>query len=182
MARKRIARRVVASAVAVIALTIASAAAAESGAVPSVYRCKLANGSIAYQDFPCKGGVAVEIKPDAADPAAIERLQRQQADFDRAYAQRQAEEAAQRERQYVAPPRAPLPPQAENDYETYDQPTYFFYGGVPSVGFRNHDKMSRDRNHGNPPQVMHHQLPKPAKPAPTPPLSPGQRVQPLTLS
>ena len=181
MIRHPMPRRIAASAVAVIALAIASAATAESAAAPSVYRCKQANGSIAYQDFPCKGGTAVDIKADAPDPIAIERLQRQQAEFDRAYAQRQAEEAAQRQR--VEPPRASLPPLSENDYEPYDQPTYFFYGGsVPSVGFRNQDKMSRDRNHGNPPQVMHHQLPKPPRPAPTPPLTPGQRVQPLTMS
>lgn len=175
-------RRTLAFSAAALALALATGADAQGGGVPAVYRCKQANGAIAYQDFPCKGGVAVDIKADAADPAAIERLQKQQADFDRAYAQRQAEEAAQRERQYVAPPRAPLPPQAENDYETYDQPTYFFYGGVPSAGFRNRDKMSRGRNHGNPPQVIHHQPPKPARPAPTPPLSPGQRVQPLGMS
>ena len=148
------ARRPIASAVGIVALTIASAAIAQTGAAPSVYRCKQANGSIAYQDFPCKGGIAVEIKPDTPDPIAIERLQRQQADFDRAYAQRRAEEAAQRERQPVVPPRAALPPQADNDVELYGAPGYVFHGTVPRATFANRDK-----------HIMHHSPPKRPKPA-----------------
>ena len=143
--------RTIASVLGIAALSIASVTLAQGSA--SVYRCKQANGSIAYQDFPCKGGVTVDIKPEMPDPYAIDRLQRQQAEFDRAYAQRQAEEASQRARQPVAPPRAPLPPQAENDFESYDAPGYVFYGGVPRAGFPNRDK-----------HVMHHTPPKRPKP------------------
>jgi len=150
----RISPRTIACALGIVALTVASAALAQSSAAASVYRCKQANGSIAYQDFPCKGGVAVDIKPDTPDPIAIERLQRQQADFDRAYAQRQAEEAAQRARQPVTPPRAALPPQADNDFVPYEAPGYVFYGAVPRMGFPNRDK-----------HVMHHNPPKRPKPA-----------------
>lgn len=149
----RISPPAIASALGILALTMVSVALAQGSAAASVYRCKQANGSIAYQDFPCKGGVAVDIKPDTPDPIAIERLQRQQAEFDRAYAQRRAEEAAQRERQPVAPPRAALPPQADNDFE-YEAPGYVFYGAVPRMGFPNRDK-----------HVMHHNPPKRPKPA-----------------
>jgi len=149
----RISRQTVASALGIVALTMALAALAQERAAASVYRCKQANGSVAYQDFPCKGGITVDIKPETPDPYAIDRLQRQQADFDRAYAQRQAEEAAQRARQPVAPPRATLPPQAENDFESYDAPGYVFYGGVPRAGFPNRDK-----------HVMHHNPPRRPKP------------------
>ncbi|MGE5170299.1 MAG: hypothetical protein ACM3JC_08000 [Rudaea sp.] len=65
--------------------------------VPTVYRCRAAGGAIEYRDYPCNGGALVDIKPDAADPAAIARLQRAQAEFDRAIARRRsAEEAARR--------------------------------------------------------------------------------------
>lgn len=149
----RILCQTIASALGIVALALASAALAQGSTAASVYRCKQANGSIAYQDFPCKGGIAVDIRPDTPDPIAIERLQRQQADFDRAYAQRRAEEAAQRERQPVAPPRAALSPQADNDFEPYEAPGYVFYGTVPRVGFPNRDK-----------HVMHHNPPKRPKP------------------
>jgi len=142
----------VVSAVGVIALAISSIAVAQGS--PSVYRCKQSNGSIAYQDFPCRGGVAVDIKPDAPDPVTIDRLQRQQAEFDRAYAQRRAEEAAERERQRVEQPRAPLPPQADNEFESYQEPGYLFLAPAPRAHFR--DK-----------RVMHHNPPK--KPKPTVP-------------
>lgn len=149
----RILRQTIASALGIVALTLASAALAQGSTAASVYRCKQANGSIAYQDFPCKGGIAVDIRPDTPDPIAIERLQRQQADFDRAYAQRRAEEAAQRERQPVAPPRAALAPQADNDFAPYEAPGYVFYGTVPRMDFPNRDK-----------HVMHHNPSKRPKP------------------
>jgi len=149
----RISRRTLASGVGIVVLAITSSAIAQGSTAGSVYRCKQANGSIAYQDYPCKGGVAVEIKPDAPDPITIDRLHRQQADFDRAYAQRRAEEAAQRERQPIVPPRAALPPQADNDFEPYEAPGYVFVGTVPRMGFPNRDK-----------HVVHHNPPKRPKP------------------
>jgi hypothetical protein len=140
-----------------IALVVASAAPAQGAGPPSVYRCKQPNGSIAYQDYPCKGGVTVDIKPDAADPRAIERLREREAEFQRSYAQRRAEEAAQRQRQPVVPPQAPLPPQADNDVVPYETPPYVFIAPA-SRAF-----------HGKDRHVMHHppKRPKPASPAPT---------------
>jgi hypothetical protein len=139
--------RIIVSAVAAgtIALAIAPSAVAQGPA--SVYRCKQPNGSIAYQDFACSGGVPVDIKPDSPDPVTIDRLQRQQADFDRAYAQRRAEEAAERERQRVEQPRAPLPPRADNEFDSYQEPGYLFFSPAPRANFR--DK-----------RVMHHGPPK----------------------
>lgn len=142
--------RMIACTAGAIALAVASAALAQGAAAPSVYRCKQASGSIAYQDFPCKGGVTVDIKPDSPDPVTIDRLQRQQVEFDRAFAQRRAEEAAERERQRVEQPRVP-PPRADNEYESYQEPGYLFLAPAPRAGFR--DK-----------RVMHHNPPKRPKP------------------
>jgi len=89
-----------------LALSLAAAAlafgsiaeAAEADAAGTVYKCTQASGTVLYADYPCKGGVVVEIKPDAADPDAIERLRRAQEEFDRSIARRNADEelAAQR--------------------------------------------------------------------------------------
>lgn len=76
-------------------LTFSSiAGAAAETTEPAVYKCKQASGGIAYQDYPCKGGVVVEIKPDVVDPAAVARLERAQAEFNRGAAQRRIEEEA----------------------------------------------------------------------------------------
>ena len=84
---------VVLIACAAVASFASPAIAADANAGPPVYRCKQASGGVVYQDYPCKGGVVVDIKPDAADPDAIRRLQRAQAEFDRSVAQRKADEA-----------------------------------------------------------------------------------------
>lgn len=68
------------------------AEAAEADAATTVYKCAQASGTVLYADYPCKGGVVVEIKPDAADPDAIERLRRAQEAFDRSMARRNADE------------------------------------------------------------------------------------------
>ena len=59
-----------------------------------VYKCKSDVGAVTYQDYPCKGAVVVDIKPDAADPQAIARLERANAAFNQAASRRQADESA----------------------------------------------------------------------------------------
>ncbi len=71
-------------AAAVLAATIASHAAAQA-----VYRCDDGKGSTLYSDTPCKGGAKVDLLPGKADPAAIERLRREQRAFDERQAARE---------------------------------------------------------------------------------------------
>jgi hypothetical protein len=118
--------------VAVIALAVVSTANAQSNASASVYRCKQANGAIAYQDYPCKGGVAVDIKPEHVDPTAIQRLRSAQAAFDQAYAERRAAEAAVQRRELIERPAAP----PATDYggaapNAVPPPEYLLYGPLP---------------------------------------------------
>lgn len=121
--------------VALAVLAFASAAVAENDAAPPVYRCKAPGGAVTYQDYACKGGVAVDIKPDAADPAAIQRLRQAQARFDRSLAQRRAAEemATRREpperRRSIAP--APDYGDGVQAPDASDVPGYLPYGPVP---------------------------------------------------
>lgn len=138
----RISRRTLASGVGIVVLAITSSAIAQGSTAGSVYRCKQANGSIAYQDYPCKGGVAVEIKPDAADPAAIQRLRRGQADFDRALAQRRAAEERAAILGEQLQGRRALESSQGTGYEDEgpsDVPEYLLYGPIP--------RTSLDRRH-----------------------------------
>jgi uncharacterized protein YyaL (SSP411 family) len=73
--------------IAIAALIFASAADAQ------VYKCKQANGTVAYQDSPCQGGAVVDIRAGSDDPAAVDRLDRANAEFNRAAAARSANEA-----------------------------------------------------------------------------------------
>ena len=73
--------------------TFTSVAFAEAS--PStIYRCAEASGAMAYQDFPCKGGVVVDIRPGVANQAEIARLARAEEAFERAAALRKADELA----------------------------------------------------------------------------------------
>jgi len=83
----RIAPSAFALPIAFAALIVASAAGAE------VYKCKQASGAVAYQDFPCKGGTVVDVRAGSDDPAAVDRLERANAEFNRAAAARSANEA-----------------------------------------------------------------------------------------
>jgi hypothetical protein len=96
-------------------------AQSQDSGVPTVYRCHAADGAIEYRDYPCKGGVLVDMKPGAADPAAIARLQRAQADFDRALALRRMAADARRRAEEATRAPAPQPP----------EPSYF----VPDAYF-----------------------------------------------
>lgn len=117
-----------------------------------VYKCKQANGAVAYQDYPCKGGTVVDIKPDTADPAAIARFERAQTEFNRSAAAR-AELAMRQEeldlrRREIEASRAPYDAGASgltgyfSGYTGY-YPGYVYDYGVPYVT--------------KPPRVMHHQ-------------------------
>jgi hypothetical protein len=117
-----------------------------------VYKCRQANGAIAYQDYPCKGGSVVDIKPDAADPAAIARLERAQSEFNRSAAARaelalRQEELGLRRRELEAS-RAPYDAGAPAPYSGYysgytGYPGYLYDYGIPYVT--------------KPPRVTHHQ-------------------------
>jgi hypothetical protein len=99
-----------------------------------VYRCRAADGAVTYQDYPCKGGVAVDIKPDAADPAAIQRLRRAQARFDQSLAQRRAAEQMTMRRQLLERGRVIAPAPAAGDEmqtpDASDAQGYLLYGPV----------------------------------------------------
>jgi hypothetical protein len=96
------------------ALALASVADAAAQNVQStVYKCTQANGLASYQDFPCKGGVVVDIKPDVADPAAIKRLERAQEAFNRGAALRQAQEIEALRREQLTRQRREIDAQQE---------------------------------------------------------------------
>jgi hypothetical protein len=133
--------------IAVIAFAFASVAAAQNDTAP-VYRCRQANGAVTYQDYACKGGVAVDIKPDAADPAAIDRLRRAQAEFDRSLAQRRAAEAMTMRPDLLEQPRIIVPgPAYDEDVGApgaSDVPGYLLYGPVaPANAVRRNRRVER---------------------------------------
>jgi hypothetical protein len=68
----------------------------------TIYRCSDGRGGVLYADSPCHDGAVVSVPNSAADPAAIERLQRSLAAFDKRWAEREAAEAAMRERTRAA--------------------------------------------------------------------------------
>jgi len=80
---------------------LAAAAFALSAGAQTVYRCDDGTGGVLYSDAPCRGGARVDLVPGAADPAAIERLKREQRAFDERQAARelraQQEALAERE-------------------------------------------------------------------------------------
>jgi hypothetical protein len=124
--------------VALTTLAIASAANAQPDAAAAVFRCKQPNGGIIYQDYPCKGGVTVDIKPDTADPAAIARLRRAEAEFERTHAQRRAMGTVTQRRELIerrtieaAPGEAP---------EAGEAPEYLLYGPLPRTSFERRDR------------------------------------------
>ena len=133
--------------VAVIAFAFASVAAAQNDAAP-VYRCRQANGAVTYQDYACKGGVAVDIKPEAADPAAINRLRRAQAEFDRSLAQRRAAEEMTMRRDLLEQRRIVVPGPAYDENigvpGASDVPGYLLYGPVaPAHAVRRNRRVER---------------------------------------
>jgi hypothetical protein len=59
----------------------------------AIYKCKGVHGGLLYTDTPCEGGERLNLKPDVADPAAIQRLARAQVTLDELAAKRRADEA-----------------------------------------------------------------------------------------
>ncbi|HET8877430.1 MAG TPA: hypothetical protein VFO53_13960 [Casimicrobiaceae bacterium] len=115
-------------------LAFASAAVAQNDPAAPVYRCKAPGGAVTYQDYACKGGIAVDIKPDAADPAAIQRLRQAQARFDRSLAQRRAAEMATRREPPERRRATARAPGYDGDVQVPDAsdvPGYLLYGPVP---------------------------------------------------
>ena len=121
----------------------------------TVYRCHGADGAIEYRDYPCKGGAVVDMKPGEADPAAIARLQRAQAEFDRALARRRMLEDADRRAEDAARAREVPPPYLLPDAyfpdETYF-PAYDYYAPFPPTRDKadrrppkERDRMSKER-------------------------------------
>jgi hypothetical protein len=64
-------------------------------AAQAIYRCDDGKGGVLYADEPCQGGTRMEIRAGTADPAAIERLRRDQKAFDERHAARQARAQAE---------------------------------------------------------------------------------------
>ncbi|HLX28090.1 MAG TPA: hypothetical protein VKV24_06355 [Casimicrobiaceae bacterium] len=127
--------------------------------VPPVYKCHQADGTVLYQDYACKGAVVVDIKPDSADPAAIERLRREDAAFDQAAAQRHAIDAAARREQIgrareVEAAQRDEERQARADEAAASYPGYFFV--TPQRPFKTH---RHDRPEHRPQIVPKHRPP-----------------------
>lgn len=122
-------------------LMLAAPVDAQTNATTPVYRCRQENGAITYQDFACKGGVAVEIKPDAADPAAIQRLRRAQADFDRGLAQRLAAEEREAILREQSQQRRELESTQglDNGNDALYLPDYPLYGPIPRTRLHPHE-------------------------------------------
>ncbi len=73
-----------------LGFAIAVSTAANASDTP-IYKCVRPDGGVLYTDSLCKGRKQLDIQPSAPDPAAIERLERAQAAFDRSAAKRVAE-------------------------------------------------------------------------------------------
>jgi hypothetical protein len=147
--RRMLRKPLLAFPLALAVFAFASAAVAENDAAAPVYRCKAPGGAVTYQDYPCKGGVAVDIKPDAADPAAIQRLRQAQARFDRSLAQRRAAEEMATRREPPERRRAIAPaPDFGDDVQTpdvRDVPGYLLYGPVPPAKFERRNRRIEHR-------------------------------------
>ena len=116
----------------VASLALVSVSVAGAAGDTTVYRCTQANGAVLYADYPCKGGVAVDIRPGAPDPDATQRLERVRAELDRAAARRQANEdiaAIRREELY----QRRLEAEAAQSAELAVNPSDLIYG--PAYGF-----------------------------------------------
>jgi len=126
-----------------IALAAAIASLASHAAAQTIFRCDDGRGGVLYSDAPCKQGVKVDLLPGKADPAAIERLEREQRAFDARQAARdaradrdaaaaRADRDAERQRQAEAARLAAQPPPPpENYYWSSGWP--WWYAPLPVV-------------------------------------------------
>jgi hypothetical protein len=153
---------------AVVVVATGVACAPASAADMPVYKCRQANGAVAYQDYPCKGGTVVDIKPETTDPAAIARFERAQGEFNRNSAARaelalRQEELALRRREIEAS-RAPYDSGAAAPSSGYYSgytgyyPGYAFDYAVPYVTkpprVTHHNSGDRNRPQGRVPAVI----------------------------
>ena len=101
-------------------IAVWAAAAVGVGGAQAIYRCDDGTGGVLYADHPCRNATKVDVAPGKADPAAIERLEREQRAYEGRQAAREARAAAeaqvlreqrlaQRERQLDFEARIPAP-------------------------------------------------------------------------
>jgi hypothetical protein len=72
------------------ALALALVLLGSTAAAQAIYRCDDGKGGVLYADAPCKGGAKVEVVPGKVDPAAVERLRREERAFAERHAVREA--------------------------------------------------------------------------------------------
>lgn len=99
----------------------------------TVYRCSQASGAVSYQDYPCKGGAIVDIRPGAPAPDATQRLERARDELDRAAARRQANDEIAAVRRAELNQRRQEMETAQRFIESATSPPDFTYG--PGYGF-----------------------------------------------
>ena len=123
--------------------TLASPQVSADSPPSTIYRCKQQDGGLAYQDFPCAGGVVVEIRPGSANPDAIARLAREQEAYERAAAMRRADELAALRRQELTLRQRELDYAAAGAGSTAGDATPLY---VPAYGFDGFNGFADDRH------------------------------------
>jgi hypothetical protein len=148
----RIAPSAFALPIAFAALIFASAAGAQ------VYKCQQASGTVAYQDYPCKGGTVVDVRAGSDDPAAVDRLDRANAEFNRAAAARSANEAmaAQRREALYQQQRAADAAQTMAEAAANPPAIYVPYGVPGPVRKHRPDGHHRAEEHRTMPALVPH--------------------------
>ena len=135
--------------------------------MPPVYKCHQPDGTVLYQDYACKGAVVVDIKPDSADPAAIERLHRELAASDHSAAQRRAVDATiqraqiERAREVEAQQRYE-DQQARQEEAAGSYPGYFFITPQRPLKAHRHDRHEHRPQivpKHRPPSMLHREQP-----------------------
>ena len=120
-----------------IALAFACVVLGGSAAAQTIYRCDDGSGGVLYADAPCKDGAKVDLLPGKADPAAIERLKRDQKAFDERQAARdakaQAEAQAIRDARQARAERSGEAPAESIGYPGYAWGGYWPWPPVPPV-------------------------------------------------
>jgi hypothetical protein len=120
------------------ALALACVALGGHAAAQTIYRCDDGKGGVLYVDAPCKDGAKVDMLPGKADPAAIERLKREQKAFDERQAARdarvQADAQAAREARRVREQQASASePEPVYGYPPWAWGGYYPWPPVPPV-------------------------------------------------